>query len=167
MPTPHPRNRWNQWDEGAYWLNVHDRKRWMTAGGATSLSYDGESWNFTLNENNKYVEHKRRRCFLQEHCEALNWSAHARKAPLEYEWDLKKKKVGKKQRNKKKQTRARFPIFGLMIKERWQHGKRLQRSVFKKIISKKIITLTQKKITLTITHLFLYTVKYIQYNKYK
>lgn len=32
-----------------------------------------------------------------------------------------------------------------MIKERWQHGKRLQRSVFKKIISKKKITLTQKK----------------------
>lgn len=90
--APPPWNRWNQWDEGAYWLNVHDRKRWMTAGGATSLSYDGESWNFTLNENNKYVEHKRRRCFLQEHCEALNWSAHARKAPLEYEWDLKKKK---------------------------------------------------------------------------
>lgn len=25
----------------------------------------------------------------------------------------------------------------------------------------------KKKITLTITHLFLYTVKYIQYNKYK
>lgn len=32
-----------------------------------SLGEDEESWNFTLNDNNKYVEHKRRRCFLQEH----------------------------------------------------------------------------------------------------